>query len=196
MTLLEPDKKGTLSVEEAINNRRSVREFEKAPITLKHVSQLLWAAQGKTSNNGFRAAPSAGATFPLEVYLVAGEVEGLDTGLYKYIVSSHKLEKVKNGDIRKSLFEAALLQDFILKAPASIVIAAVYERTAARYRDRAPRYVYIEVGHVGENIYLQCESLALGTVAVGAFDDAKVKKALGIKEEPLYIMPIGKKKNK
>jgi SagB-type dehydrogenase family enzyme len=193
VALPEVKKKGSLSVEEAIDRRRSVRDYAKAPLTMEQVSQLLWAAQGTTAG-GTRATPSAGATYPLEIYLVAGDVTGLDAGLYRYLNSSHKLVKVNAGDMRKSLCEAALSQAPIEKAPAIIAIAAKYERTAGRYGNRAQRYVHIEVGHVGQNIYLQCESLSLTTVAIGAFDDAKVKKALGIAEEPLYIMPVGKKK--
>jgi len=193
VALPEVKKKGSISVEEAIDKRRSVRDYAKAPLTIEQVSQLMWAAQGKNAG-GTRSAPSAGATYPLEIYLVAGEVTGLDAGLYRYLNSSHKLEKVKAGDLRKSLCEAAFSQDSIEKVPATIVIAAEYERTKQRYHERAQRYVHIEVGHVGQNIYLQCESLLLATVAIGAFDDTKVKKVLGIAEEPLYIMPIGKKK--
>jgi SagB-type dehydrogenase family enzyme len=193
VALPEVKKKGSLSVEEAIEKRRSVREYAKEPLTLEQVSQLLWAAQGRTEG-GLRAAPSAGATYPLEIYLVAGEVTGLDAGLYRYLNSSHKLEKVKAGDFRKSLCEAAYSQESIEKAPATVVIAAKYERTSGKYGARAQRYVQIEVGHMGQNIYLQCQSLSLATVAIGAFDDSKVKKVLAITEEPLYIMPIGKKK--
>jgi SagB-type dehydrogenase family enzyme len=193
VALPEVKKKGSLSVEEAIEKRRSVREYAKDPLTLEQVSQVFWAAQGTTAG-GLRAAPSAGALYPLEIYLVAGEVTGLDAGLYRYLNSSHKLERVKAGDMRKSLCEAAYSQEPIQKAPATIVIAAKYERTASKYLDRAQRYVHIEVGHVGQNIYLQCQSLSLATVAIGAFDDSKVKKVLAIAEEPLYIMPIGKKK--
>lgn len=193
VALPEVKKKGSISVEEVIAKRRSVRDYAKGPLTMEQVSQLLWAAQGRTEGE-LRAAPSAGATYPLEIYLVAGEVTGLDAGLYKYLGSSHKLDKVKAGDLRKSLSEAALSQSPIEKAPATIVIAAKYERTANRYGARAQRYVHIEVGHVGQNIYLQCESLSLATVAIGAFDDSSVKKALAIPEEPLYIMPVGKKK--
>jgi SagB-type dehydrogenase family enzyme len=188
--LPEPRKDSNFSLERAINERRSIRTYKDAPLTLKEVSQLLWAAQGKVAS-GKRAAPSAGATYPMELYLIAGNVEDLSPGLYKYILDDHSLLLVKEGDLRKSVSERALRQDMILKAPITIVISAVFERTRARYGARAERYVYMEAGHIGQNIYLQATALGLGTVAVGAFIDDEVKRALGIKEEPLYLFPVG-----
>jgi len=186
----------TMSVEEAIAKRRSVRVYKKGPLKLAEVSQLLWTGQGITDRmRGFRAAPSAGATYPLTLYLVVGEVEELETGVYKYLPELHALVQIKEGDVRKELARASLGQGMIAKAPASVVIAANYERTTARYGRRGIRYVHIEVGHVGENVYLQAEAMGLGTVAVGAFDDAGVARVLGIGkgEEVLYIMPVGRK---
>jgi len=178
------------SVERAINERMSIRSYKDTPLTLKEVSQLLWASQGIVAS-GRRAAPSAGATYPLEIFLVAGKVEGLKPGLYKYRNKEHSLELIKEGDLRKGLCAVALNQDMILKAPATLVVVAVFERTRARYGARAERYVHMEAGHVGENIMLQATALGLGTVPVGAFNDAEVKKVLGIKEEPLYLFPVG-----
>ena len=188
--LPEPRKDSNFSLEMAINERRSIRTYKDAPLTLKEVSQLLWAAQGKVAS-GKRAAPSAGATYPMEIYLIAGNVEDLSPGLYKYILDDHSLFLVKEGDLRKAISERALRQDMILKAPITIVISAVFERTRARYGARAERYVYMEAGHIGQNIYLQATALGLGTVAVGAFIDDEVKRVLGIKEEPLYLFPVG-----
>jgi len=188
--LPEPRKDSNFSLERAINERRSIRIYKDAPLTLKEVSQLLWAAQGKVAS-GKRAAPSAGATYPMEIYLIAGNVEDLSPGLYKYILDDHSLFLVKEGDLRKAVSERALRQDMILKAPITIVISAVFERTRARYGARAERYVYMEAGHIGQNIYLQATALGLGTVAVGAFIDDEVKRVLGIKEEPLYLFPVG-----
>ena len=184
--------KGTMSVEEALSRRRSVRTFGRGALSLEGVSQILWAAQGITSERGFRTAPSAGALYPLEVYLVASQVEGLEAGLYRYKPSQHALEMLRAGDLRKDLARAALRQGAISDAAANLVITAVYERTARRYGARAERYVRIEVGHVGQNVYLQVEALELGTVAIGAFHDESVKRLLGVEEDPLYIMPIGK----
>ncbi|MBP7703002.1 MAG: SagB/ThcOx family dehydrogenase [Candidatus Hydrothermae bacterium] len=188
--LPDPVKDSKFSVERAINERRSIRTYKDAPLTLKEVSQLLWASQG-TVASGRRAAPSAGATYPLEIFFVAGNVEGLKPGLYRYKNKEHSLELIREGDFRKPISDRALRQDMILKAPATIVVSAVFERTRARYGTRAERYVHMEAGHVGENIMLQATALGLGTVPVGAFIDSEVKSVLGIKEDPLYLFPVG-----
>lgn len=188
--LPDPVKDSKFSVERAINERRSIRTYKDAPLTLKEVSQLLWASQG-TVASGRRAAPSAGATYPLEIFFVAGNVEGLKQGLYRYKNKEHSLELIREGDFRKPISDRALRQDMILKAPATIVVSAVFERTRARYGTRAERYVHMEAGHVGENIMLQATALGLGTVPVGAFIDSEVKSVLGIKEDPLYLFPVG-----
>jgi len=185
-----PATDSSFSVERAINERMSIRSYKDTSLTLKEISQLLWASQGIVAS-GRRASPSAGATYPLEIFLVAGKVEGLKPGLYKYINKEHSLELIKEGDLRTALSAAALGQDTLLKAPATLVVAAVFERTRARYGARAERYVHMEAGHVGENIMLQATALGLGTVPVGAFVDSEVKKLLGIKEEPLYLFPVG-----
>jgi len=191
-----PALKGRLSVEEAVARRRAVREYGKGALSLAEASQLLWAAQGMTEpRQGLRAAPSAGATYPLEVYLVAGNVTGLAPGVYRYNPVRHCLLLALPSDVRSKLSEASLGQPWLRQAPATIAIAAVYARTAGRYGSRARRYIDMEVGHAGQNIYLQAEALGLGTVAVGAFDDAGVKKVLGLskEEEPLYLMPVGRR---
>ncbi len=189
-------KVGKLIVEEAIAFRRSIREFKDEPITLLQLSQILWAAQGITNTqHGFRAAPSAGATYPLEIYVVVkeGGVEGLAAGIYHYDPYTHSLRLIRKGDFSNDLFEASLEQPWVRDAAVNIVITAIYERTTGRYGERGIRYVHIEVGHVGQNIYLEATNLGLGTVAIGAFYDDEVRKVLGVKsnEHPLYIMPIG-----
>jgi len=183
---------GDVCVEKALATRRSVRVYEEASLTLEDVAQLLWAAQGITAEWGGRAAPSAGATYPLEVYVVAGEVEGLQPGVYRYLPDSHSVELIKEVDLRAELSSAALGQEWVRTAPASLVIAAAYGRTTRQYGERGERYVHMEVGHVGQNVYLQAAALALGTVMVGAFDDAEVKELLETDEEPLAIMPVGR----
>lgn len=190
--LPEPRRKGKLSVEEAILRRRSVREFGSGEITLEELSQILWAAQGITGEEwGYelRSVPSAGALYPMEIYAATGE------GVYRYLPEKHSLEQVRKGDVREELYGASLHQDFIKDAPVVIVIAAVFERTKSKYGERGTRYVYVEAGHVSQNIYLQCESLGLGTVAVGAFYDKEVQKTLKLprNHKPIYIMPIGRK---
>jgi len=192
--LPEPDRVGKRKLEEVINARRSIREYADSPLTIKEVSQLLWAAQGITSPDGKRAAPSAGATYPMEIYMVVGAVEGLESGLYRYRPHKHSIELLMGGDLRKEIYKASLRQEMLLEAPLILVIAAQYERTTRRYGRRGIRYVHMEAGHIGQNIYLEATALGLGTVAVGAFDDKKVKDILHIQEEPLYLYPVGKRK--
>lgn len=183
-----------ISVESALRRRRSVREFSKATLMLTEVSQLLWAAQGITSPEGKRTAPSAGALYPLEVFVVAGKVDGLSAGVYRYRPQGQDLIRVAEGDQRARLASAALDQDWLKDAPATIVIAAIYERTAWKYKQRAGRYVHIEAGHAAQNVQLQAVALDLGSVIVGAFDDEQVKRALALaeNEQPLCVLPIGR----
>jgi SagB-type dehydrogenase family enzyme len=191
-----PQLKGKLSLEEAIAERRSVRKYSTEPLTLFQLGQILWSAQGVTSAGKLRAAPSAGATYPLEILAFVGKetVDELQAGIYHYEVDAHSLSLNRPGDSRQGLAKAALDQGFIANAPIDIVICALYPRTSYRYGRRGERYVHMEVGHVGENIHLQAVALGLATVEVGAFDDEEVRKVLGLEEQikPLYIMPIGK----
>lgn len=185
-----------MSVEEAIAKRRSVRRYAREALSRSQLSQVLWAAQGLTGAGRFRAAPSAGATYPLEVFVFIGRdgVEGVEEGVYHYNVKDHSLEPHQGGDLRGKLSIAALDQEFIAQAPVDIVICARYERTWRRYGRRAERYVPMEVGHVGENIHLQAVALGLATVMVGAFEDERVRTVMGLADEvrPLYIIPLGR----
>ncbi|MBN2071673.1 MAG: SagB/ThcOx family dehydrogenase [Candidatus Krumholzibacteriota bacterium] len=192
------------SIEKALRERRSVRKYTSDPVTLEEVSQLLWAAYGITYTRdempdfirgGLKTAPSAGARYPLEIYMVAGNVTGLEAGIYWYIPDGHKLIKLASGDIRSDLQESCLGQKFAGEAPASIVWSAVYERCTEKYGDRGrDRYVCMDLGHSAENVYLQCGSLGLGTCAIGAFTDESLKAVMGMTEEevPLYVMPVGR----
>jgi len=185
---------GAMPLEDSLARRRSAREFSALPITLEEAGQLLWAAQGVTDpQRGYRTAPSAGALFPLEVYLVAGKVEGLPAGVYTYDPRRHGLKCVATGDKRADLCRVALDQDPVRKAAVDIVIAAVVARTEAKYGSRAERYVHMEVGHAGQNVLLQAVARGLGAVPIGAFDDKDVKRVLGLppSEDPFYIIPIG-----
>lgn len=186
-----PRLKGEVSLEETLYERQSIRHYAKDALPLEKVSQLLWAAQGKAAH-GNRTAPSAGATYPIELYLVAGEVENLAPGVYHYIHKSHSLELVQKGDIREELADACLGQSMIANAQVSLIIDAVHERTAGRYGQKATRYIRMEAGHVGQNIYLQATALGLGTVAVGAFYDSTVKDLIPELEFPLCVFPVGK----
>ena len=192
--LPRPLLKGHLSVEEGIYDRISRRNFQDQGLNLAEAGQLLWSAGGlgTAGNVGMsRAAPSAGATYPLELYLVAGKVEVLEPGLYHYDYKAHALTMLKRGDLRTGLARDCLGQGMLAKAPLSIVLVAHYERTIRRYGERGYRYVHMEVGHVSQNIYLQAEALELATVAVGAFNDAAVKKSLAVEGAPLLLMPVG-----
>lgn len=193
--LPEPGYDSETSIEKALLERRSIRDYKDESLTLTEVSQLLWAAQGITDPRGFRTAPSAGALYPLELYVVAGNVNKLPAGIYKYKPQGHELVKIAEGDKRIELSRAALGQAWVRNGAAVIVFAAVYERTTAKYGERGIRYGHIEVGCAAQNVYLQAVSLNLGTVFVGAFYDNKVKKIMDMKdnEQPLCIMPVGRK---
>ena len=193
--LPEPSYTGNTSVETALSKRRSIRDYSGENLTLDEVSQLLWAAQGITAPWGGRTAPSAGALYPLELYVVVGDVEGIDKGVYKYSREEHELEKVKEGDIRAELADAAGGQECVRDAAIDIVFTAVYERTTRKYGERGIRYVHMEAGHAAQNVYLQAVSLDLGTVVIGAFMDDRVKELVnaGEQEKTLYIMPVGRK---
>ncbi len=188
-----PDTVGGMTVEQALLHRRSVRTYTEDPLSLNQLSQILWSAQGITSPRGFRTAPSAGATFPMVVYAVVGNVEGLPCGVYRYLPQDHSIQMVIQGDLRVDLSKAALGQEWVENAPVVLVLSAIPSRTSRRYGGRAMRYIYIEAGHIGQNIYLQCASLGLGTVAVGAFIDEEVKDVLRLEGEeiPVYILPVG-----
>ncbi len=193
VTLPSPKKEGELSFEEVLNKRKSIRKFCQESLKLDELSQLLWAAYGK---NGFRkTVPSAGALYPLVCYVIVGNVDNLSKGLYLYDDENHRLIKISNKDLRDKITLAALNQRFIAEASVVFVICARYSTTTSHYGERGIRYVHMEVGHVGQNIYLQATNLNLGTVAIGAFYDKRVKEVLGVKEDPLYIMPVGKIKN-
>ncbi|WP_456394321.1 SagB/ThcOx family dehydrogenase [Thermococcus sp.] len=188
--LPEPRLQGSMSLEEAIARRKSIRSYRNEPLTLEQLSQLLWAAQGVTHEKK-RSAPSAGATYPFEIYVVVGNVRGLKPGIYRYDPFEHAIALVREGDYRKALQKAALDQAWVGNAAIDIVLVAFYERTTGYYGDRGIRYVHMEAGHIGENIYLQATALGLGTVAVGAFHDDRVAEVIGTDGDPIYIFPVG-----
>ncbi len=184
---------GRIPVAEALQSRRSIREFERSPLTAQELSQLLWAAQGITTSDGRRTAPSAGALYPLEIYVVVGNVTSIPAGVYHYIPRSHQIESIALEDRRAMLARAALGQESVANAAAVMVIAAVYARTAAKYGGRAERYVNIEAGCAAENLALLAVAMNLGSVVVGAFDDQSVRRITGLaaSESPLILMPVG-----
>jgi SagB-type dehydrogenase family enzyme len=193
--LPQPVRDGKTSIEKSLSDRRSIRQYKNLPITLADLAQLLWAAQGMSGTGGRRTAPSAGALYPLELCVVAGNVTGLSAGIYLYDPLKHELNRTTEGDARSELSKAALNQPSIKNAPAVLVISAVFERTTIKYGERGVRYVHMEAGHAAQNVYLQAAALDLGTVVIGAFGDDAVIKVLGLPErqQPLYIMPIGRK---
>ncbi|NNF97209.1 MAG: SagB/ThcOx family dehydrogenase [Halobacteria archaeon] len=191
-----PDIDGKKSLAQLLQQRRSVREYSREALSLSDLGQLLWAAQGITHTRGLRTAPSAGALYPLELYVAVGKVNGLEPGVYRYQIQQHRLEQQVVGDKRIGLGRAALWQTWMAKAPVIFVFAAEYERTGKKYGLRAKRYVHMEVGHAAQNLFLQVEDLGLATVVVGAFDDAVVADILALPPEiePLTLMPVGRKR--
>jgi SagB-type dehydrogenase family enzyme len=173
--------------------RRSIRSFSDAMLVLPELGQLLWAGQGITDRAGLRTAPSAGALYPLELYAVVGAVSDMEPGSYHYTAARHDLTGVIEGDRLAALADAAA-QEWIAGAAAAIVISGVVARTTTKYGSRGTRYVYMEGGHAAQNIQLQAVALELGSTVVGAFDDERVKEAVGIEHgaQPLYIIPIGR----
>lgn len=202
--LPEPKLKGNVSVEETLKNRRSIRSYSQEAMSLEEISQILWAAFGITKplenapaflRGGLRAAPSAGARYPLDLYVVARNVKNLDVGVYFYKSETHQLVQISKEDKWKALSRAAFDQPHFETAAAAIVYSAIFERCMMKYGQRGrERYVCIDLGHSAENVYLQATAMNIGTCAIGAFTDLDVKKTVAMtrEEEPLYIMPLGR----
>ena len=185
-----PRLNGETSLEETIAERRSKRAFTSRDLTRDELGQLLWAAQGVTLKRGgtaYRSAPSAGARYPLEVYVVSAG------GTYRYAPAAHALEPRNSQDLRRELAGAALGQGAVAEAPATLVLCAVFARVTDRYGGRGKRYVHMEAGHAAQNVHLQAVALGLGSVPIGAFDDGKVTSLLDLprEEDPLYLIPVG-----
>jgi SagB-type dehydrogenase family enzyme len=187
ITFPEPNQDGPMSLERAMAARRSWRRFLQQPLTPEQIGQLVWAAQGQDTTSGYRTVPSAGATYPLELFVVT------DKGLFQYLPAKHALEERAGRDLRAALASAAWGQEFIEAAPLTLVFAAQFSRTTGRYGHRGVRYVHMEAGHAAQNVHLQAEALGLGSVAVGAFADASVSKVLSLPNslEPIYMVVVG-----
>ncbi|HEX37540.1 MAG TPA: SagB/ThcOx family dehydrogenase [Candidatus Cloacimonetes bacterium] len=204
ITLPDPSYESSFSIEKALYERRSIRSYDNTTsLALQEISQLLWAAYGVTKpyekpvflRGGLKTAPSAGALYPLEIYLVAWNVDELEAGIYKYFPENHSLILTIEGDKKNQLSSAAWNQTWMEGAASAIVYSAVYSRTTDKYGSRGQdRYVCMDLGHSAQNVYLQGVALGIGTCAVGAFNDKAIKKLLTLPDEetPLYIMPIGK----
>ncbi len=183
-----PVKRGKMSLEAALAKRRSVRKFADRPLSRRQVAQLCWAAQGVNDpQKGLRTCPSAGALYPLELYVVTRD------GVERYVPARHAMAKHLAGDLRGKLQAAALRQSAVGGAPATFVIAAVVSRTSRKYGRRAQRYVLLEAGHAAQNLLLQATALGLGGVPIGAFDDQRVRQVLSLPADasPQYVVPIG-----
>lgn len=194
LKLPDPKLTGATSVEEALHRRRSVREYTQEPLTLAEIGQLLWSAYGVSASDGKRTAPSAKELYPLRIYLVAGAVEGLDSGLYRYDAVNHALVQLRPGDLRAPLCEATYSQTSVAKGSAVIVFAGALAIAEGEFGSNGRQYVCMDLGHAGQNVHLQAVSLNLGTVVIGAFRPAGVQQALGLPEGecPLYLMPVGR----
>jgi SagB-type dehydrogenase family enzyme len=197
INLPAPVPQGTMSVEQALKSRRSIRRFANKPLTQNQLSQLLWAAYGVTDPRGLKSAPSAGALYPLDIYAVVGDrqVSDLAAGVYHYLPDKQALEPGRLGDLRSAVARASLSQTWMAEAPILLVITGEYRRCQVKYGERGVKYTQMESGHVGQNIFLQAEALGLGAGIVGAFENAAVTQALGLPpvHDPLLIMPVGYK---
>jgi SagB-type dehydrogenase family enzyme len=186
--LPKPRSKGSISLEQAIGNRESVRSFTKQTLSLEQLGQLLWSGQGLRDTIGQRTVPSAGALYPLEFYLV------IEEGVYHYVPDGHRLEPHVEGDMRSSLSSAALGQECVAQAPATLLLTAIFSRIETKYgKERSPQYIYLEAGHAAQNILLQATALGLDGVPVGAFYEDQVSEVLQLPRThyPLYLIPLG-----
>lgn len=196
MELPQAKTQGTVTVEQAIDQRRTIRSYMPQRLSLDQLAQLLWAAQGVTGSQGIkRTAPSAGALYPMDVYVVAGQdcVAQIDAGVYHYEPHRHRLSRLSKKDLRDGVARAALSQMWMARAPVNLVIAAAYNRVGVKYGERGVRYAMIEAGHIGQNLFLQAEALGLKAGIVGAFHDMELQQTLNLPRahEPLLIMPVG-----
>ncbi len=197
VTLPQPRTDGGMSVEKALLERRSIRSFRNESLTLDEISQLSWAAQGVTDDKGHRTSPSAMATYPLEVYLLAGNVTGLPAGVYHYSPLGHNLTLISKGNKIPELFNSGRggREDWRTGSPAVFIITGVFERTNKISGQDLSRFVYIEAGTAAENLLLQVVSLGLGSTYTAGFDENKTKEYLALSpgEEPIGVLPVGRK---
>lgn len=195
--LPKPSFTGKKSVEEVIKARRTIRHFKAKALNLEQLSQILWAVYGVTANDPYKSVPSAGALYPLDIWVAVGKngVEGLAAGVYHYIPKAHRLTQVKAGEVRDDIAMASLYQSWMAEAPVIFIITGEYERCTRKYGEKGIPYTYIEAGHAGQNIFLQAGALGLGAGIVGAFHSDVIRQVLGISRnyDPILIMPVGYK---
>jgi len=197
INLPTPSTPGTVSVEKALKNRRTIRRFANKALSQAQLSQLLWAAYGVTDPRGLKTTPSAGALYPLDIYVVVGERQVIDLapGVYHYLPEKQALRSRRPGDVRNAVARASIYQNWMAEAPVMIVITGEYRRSQIKYGQRGIMYTHMESGHAGQNIFVQAEALGLGAGIVGAFDNAAITRTLELPSahDPLLIMPIGYK---
>ena len=200
VSLPQPDTGEGTALWETIGKRRSVRDFKDREITLDTLSQLLWATQGitgKTEHFSFRAAPSAGALYPMETYVVVNNTQGLEPGLYHYAIEDHELELLTRGDLRGKVSKAALNQYMCAEANVVFIWTAIFARSKWKYKQRAYRYVYLDCGHICQNLCLTAVALKMGSCPIAAFYDDEVNELIGVdgkEESTLYLCAVGAEK--
>jgi SagB-type dehydrogenase family enzyme len=196
--LPNPSRTGKMSLEEALAKRRTMRTYLDSAITKQNLAQLLWAAMGATSPQGKRTAPSAGATYPLDLYIVVGNVKDVPQGIYTWSNSSNNLLCQQNGDFRKNIADACHSQEFIIKAPINVIYVANWNRIKPRYEDRSEKYCDQEAGHSAQNLLLEAVTMNCGGCPIGAFDEKSISNILkldSINQKPMYIITIGRLKS-
>jgi SagB-type dehydrogenase family enzyme len=196
--LPEPNRKGGGGLWGILSKRRSRRGYPDSPLSIENLSQLLWASQGMTDTEdryALRTAPSAGALYPVETYLFARNISGLKPGIYHYAVLRHALELVKDGDFTQKLQSAGMDQMMFSSAAVTFAWSAVFARSRNKYKDRAYRYIYMDCGHIAQNLGLACECLSLGFCPIGAFYDDEINDLVGLdgeNESVIYLATAGK----
>ncbi len=196
ISLPKPNLSSQTSLEKSIFERRSIREFSQEAMPLQQVGQLLWSAQGITDEaSAYRAAPSAGALFPLKLYVAISNVDQLTNGIYQYLPAEHSLKQISPDHRQEEIAAAAANQMFLNDAALLLLIAADFDVTAAKYGERAGQYVFLEAGHAAQNVLLQAVSLELGAVPIGAIDEARFKDIFNLNEvKPIYLVAVGSRK--
>jgi SagB-type dehydrogenase family enzyme len=186
-----------MPLQQALKGRRSIRNFQQEPITRDQLSYLLWASTGiqrVEAGYEFRTAPSAGALYPIETYLLVNNISGLEMGLYHYSIRTHQLEQLEQADLRRQIAAAALGQRMCSAAAVVFVWSAIFQRCKYKYGQRAYRYVYLDAGHIAQNLALAAVSLNLGSCQIGAFYDDPVNELLdlnGTDESAMYLSAVG-----
>lgn len=195
--LPKPNNIKTETFNYAILNRRSIRNFSKKSLSKEQLSYLIWASTGlqrKEGNFDYRTAPSAGALYPIETYIVINNVKNIEQGVYHYNIKSHHLEEIKKGDYRSVIKEAALDQHMCYHAAAVFIWTAIFNRSKCKYGQRAYRYIYLDAGHIAENLALSATSINLGTCQIAALYDDEVNQIIdidGLTESTIYLTVVG-----